>query len=184
MNALAGFSHEQAVERTETWANENGYVLSCGICPTTHTRCWLWHDVSATSTSGSWPSTPRITPYTSCFSLYMHVAHIGITTVAFIMRLRTHMTDATPCNDCPTLHLQLSTADMSQWGIVPLQFVTDNFDASVCERHWCYIFRPLCAQRCTSRNQQVRGFKKGGGVLNKTVLTVLHGIREARGLDD
>ena len=29
VNALAGFHHEQAVQRIEAWADKNGYILTC-----------------------------------------------------------------------------------------------------------------------------------------------------------
>ena len=117
------------------------------------------------------------------FHLYMHVAYIGITTVAFITRLRKHMTDATSCDDCATLHPKLSTTDMSHWGLVPLQLVTEDFQASVRERHWWYVFRRYALNDVPPGINGSEDSKEARGFLNKRVLAVLHGIHEARGLD-
>ena len=61
------------------------------------------------------------------FHLYLHVAYVGITTVAFIRRLRKHMTDALSTNDCASLHMKMATTELAHWGIIPLQFIQDDF---------------------------------------------------------
>ena len=73
-------------------------------------------------------------------NLFLHIAYVGITTAAPIRRLRKHITDAMSTSDCATLHIKLSTTELAHWGIIPLQYITEDFFASVQERWW-YVFR-------------------------------------------
>ena len=47
------------------------------------------------------------------------------------------MTDALSNQDCSSLHSKMCVTDLSHWGILPLQFVDDDWLASIRERHWC-----------------------------------------------
>ena len=47
------------------------------------------------------------------FHFFLHIAYLGITTAALIRRLRKHMTATMSTTDCATLHITMSTADLS-----------------------------------------------------------------------
>ena len=56
-------------------------------------------------------------------------------------RLRKHMTDSLAGVDCATLHKHMAKSKLSGWGILPLQWVEDDWLPSVQEHHWWWIFR-------------------------------------------
>ena len=118
------------------------------------------------------------------FHLFVHIAYIGITTTAPIRRLRKHMTNAMWTSDCATLPAKMSTTDLAHWGIIPLQYVVDDFLASVPERHWWYVFRKYVVNDIPPGINRSGDSKKDTGFLNKRVITVIQGIREARALGD
>ena len=118
------------------------------------------------------------------FHLFVHIGYVGITTATPIRRLRKRMTNVMSTTDRATLHMKMSTTDPSHWGIVPLQYVTDDFLASVRERHWWYVFRKYVVNDVPPGINRSGDSKKDRGFLNKRVLSVNQGIREARALDD
>ena len=104
------------------------------------------------------------------FHLFMHIAYVGNTTVAFIRRLHKHMANALSSNDCATLHLKMSTTDLSHLGIIPLQYVIDDFQASVHERHWWFVLRKCAINDVAASINKSGDSKKERGFLNKRVL--------------
>ena len=94
------------------------------------------------------------------------------------------MTDALSTNDCASLHMKMAATELAHWGIIPLQFIQDDFLASVRERHRWYTFRRYVSNDIPPGINRSGDSKKERGFLNKRVLSVIHGIREARGLDD
>ena len=62
--------------------------------------------------------------------------------------------------------------------------MTDDFQASVRERHWWYVFKRHVVKDVPARINQSGDSKKERGILNKCVLAILQGIRDARSLDD
>ena len=112
------------------------------------------------------------------FHMFLHIAYVGITMVLFIKRLRKHMTDALSTNDCATLHHKMATTGLAHWAILPLQFVTDDFLASIRERHWWCVFRKYTINDVPPRINRSRDSKKERGCLNKRVIAVLQGIKD------
>jgi hypothetical protein len=91
------------------------------------------------------------------------------------------MTDSLADVDCATLHKHMAKTDLSGWGILPLQWVEDDWHASVRERHWWRIFRRwACNDVPPGISTQGEGSKSRGG-LNQRVLAALQGIRDATG---
>ena len=107
-----------------------------------------------------------------------------VTTSAPITCLRKHMTDASSHQDCATLHKVFLQTDPSHWGIVPLQYVSYPWLASVRERHRWHTFRKWAC------NDTAPGISTDGqgsaprGWLTQQALAVLHGIKEAKQLRD
>ena len=50
------------------------------------------------------------------------------------------MIDSLADVDCASLHKHMQNSKLSGWGILPLQWVQDEWLASVRERHWWWIF--------------------------------------------
>ena len=75
------------------------------------------------------------------FHIYLHLVYIGVTTSALVTRLRKLMTDASSHRDCASLHKLILQTDPAHWGIIPLLYVSDQWLASVRERHWLHTFR-------------------------------------------
>ena len=118
------------------------------------------------------------------YNIWLQVVHIGLTTGALISRLRKHMTDSLADVDCATLHKHMTKTDLSGWGILPLQWVEDDWHASVRERHWWWIFRRwACNDVPPGISTQGEG-SKSRGWLNQRVLAALQGIRDARRISD
>ena len=91
------------------------------------------------------------------------------------------MTDSLADVDCATLHKHMAKTDLSGWGILPLQWVEDDWHASVRERHWWWIFRRwACNDVPPGISTQGEG-SKSRGWLNQRVLAALQGIRDATG---
>ena len=74
--------------------------------------------------------------------------------------------------------------DHAHWGILPLQYVSDSWLASVREHHWWFMFKKWAC------NDVAPGISTDGegsqprGWLNQRVLAVLQGIKEAKRLRD
>ena len=117
------------------------------------------------------------------YHLYLHVAYIGITTMALVSRLRKHMTDALSNQVCSSLHSKMCVTDLSHWGILPLQFVDDDWLASIRERHWWFTYRKY-AINDIAPGICADGTGRNTGWLNQKVLALLQGIRDARAIDD
>ena len=75
------------------------------------------------------------------FHIYLHLVYVGVTSKALTVRLRKHQTDASSFQDCSTLHRLMLQTDSAHWGIIPLQFMNDEWYASVRERHWWFVFK-------------------------------------------
>jgi hypothetical protein len=117
------------------------------------------------------------------YHLYLHVAYIGITTMALVGRLRKHMTDTLSNQDCSSLHSKMCVTDLSHWGILPLQLVDDDWLASIRERHWWFTYRKY-AINDIAPGICADGTGRNTGWLNQKVLALLQGIRDARAIDD
>ena len=117
------------------------------------------------------------------FHIYLHPVYVGATTSALASRLRKHIIDAASRQDCATLHKRMLQTDLSQWGILPLQYVSDLRLASVRERHWWYTFRKCaCIDMApgisTGRGQSVQGMAQ------YTCPGRIHGLKEAKQFRD
>ena len=67
---------------------------------------------------------PRPTVY-MVYRIFLHLVYIGVTAKALAIRLRKHHNDATSYQDYSTLHRMMLQTNLSHWGILPLQYVTD-----------------------------------------------------------
>ena len=59
------------------------------------------------------------------YHMYLHLVYIGITTMALAAKIRKHMTYTPDCSN------KMCVTDLSHWGILPLQFVDNDWLVSV-----------------------------------------------------
>ena len=119
-----------------------------------------------------------------CVCVYLHLVYVGVTSKALIVRLRKHQTDASSFQDCSTLHRLMLQTDSAHWGIIPLQFMSDEWYASVRERHWWFVFKKWpCNDVAPGISTEGQGSGPRGW-LNQRVLQVLHSMKEARQIKD
>ena len=50
------------------------------------------------------------------FHIYLHIAHVGITTMAVASRPRQHTTNALSTQECSNLHSKMCITNLSHWG--------------------------------------------------------------------
>ena len=103
---------------------------------------------------------------------------------ALVNRLRKHMTDSLADVDCASLHKHMLNSKLSGWGIVPLQWVHNEWLASVRERHWWWIFRRWACNDVAPGISTSGEGSKSRGWLNQRVLAAPQGIKDARQIDD
>ena len=118
------------------------------------------------------------------FHIHLHLVYVGVTTSALVQRVRKHMTDATSFQDCSTLHRLILQADMGGRGILPLQYVSDQWLASVREIHCWFIFKKWACNDVPPGISADGEPAKSRGWLNQRVLAILHGMKEAKSIRD
>ena len=94
------------------------------------------------------------------------------------------MTDSAADVDCATLHKHMAKHPASGWGILPLQWIEDDWHASVRERHWWWVFRRWACNDVPPGISTNGEGSKTRGWMNQRVLAALQGIRDARGIGD
>ena len=114
------------------------------------------------------------------YHLYYSVMYIGITMSAPIRRLQKHMTDSLAHTDAASLHKFMARSNMEDWGIAPLEYVSDSWWAAVGERWWWYVFRQWALNDVVPRILDREVADKNRGWLNLKVLRLLLDIREAQ----
>ena len=78
----------------------------------------------------------------------------------------------------------MSQTDPAHWGIIPLQYVQDEWYASTRERHWWFTFKKYA---CNDVPPGISTEGEGSGPrgwLNQRVLSVLQSMKEARRISD
>ena len=94
------------------------------------------------------------------------------------------MTDAAADADCASLHRHMMQHPLGGWEIFPLQWVHDQWLASVRERHCRWTFRRwVCNDVAPGICTEGEGSQRKGW-LNQRVLTALQGIKDAKRVDD
>ena len=118
------------------------------------------------------------------YHLYLSVVYVGVTTSAPIKRLRKHMTDSLAQADAATLHEVMAKGRLEDWGIAPVEYVTDSWWASVRERDWWYAFRRWALNDVAPGIVDKGHQGQNRGWLNLKVLRLLKEIREAQDSGD
>ena len=75
------------------------------------------------------------------YNIWLQVVYVGLSTEALASRLCKPMTDSSTDVDYATQHKPMAKNNRSGWGILPLQWVEDDWHASVEVRHSWWIFR-------------------------------------------
>ena len=118
------------------------------------------------------------------YNVWWQVVYVGVTSSALTSRLRKHMTDSLADVDCATLHKYMLKHGLGGWGILPLQWVEEEWLASVRERHWWWVFRRwACNDVAPGISTEGEG-SQSRGWMNQRVLAALKGIKDARHVDD
>ena len=113
-------------------------------------------------------------------NIWFQVVYVGVTTTALASRLRKHITDNPADIDCSTLHKHMVKHNLGPWGILPPQWVHDEWLASLREHQWWWTFRRWAC------NNVARGISTDGvgsqsrGWMNQRVVAPLQGIKDAR----
>ena len=118
------------------------------------------------------------------YNIWLQVVYVGLTTAALASRLRKLMADSRARVDCATLHKRMAKSKLSGWGILPLQWVEDDWVASLRERHWWWIFRRFaCNDAPPGISTQGEG-SGSWGWMNQRVVAARQGIRNAKSIKD
>ena len=118
------------------------------------------------------------------YNIWLQIVYVGLAMAALASHLRKHMIESVAGVDCATMHKHMPKSKLLGWGILPLQWVEDDWLASVRERHWWWIFP------CYACNDVPPGISTQGegsnsrGWMNQRVLAALQGIRYPRSIRD
>ena len=110
------------------------------------------------------------------YIMWLQVVYVGVTPAAPPNQLHKHMTDGLADVDCATLHKHIVEHHLGGWGILPLQWVHEEWLARMQERHSWWTFR-------SAQNQHRWGGLIVHGLMNRQVLATIQAIQDEQMVD-